>query len=248
MVAIGQHLLQHQPAFIHAPGARQGLGHPETTRAERAFQRAQAIVGCLCGIVAMHQRVAGEVLLDAVDGVENARISCAGELGEHHQKRASIHSLAAIVLNETFLFLVPALLHNLHINLRARIHPLYHRSGQAALSGQAQRPIESHPGHDSRVDKVLASPAHLPDALVGLVPVSLQPLEQATEVCPQVIRDGVIAVIDIDCIHQLAVDIQLILFIRAIADAHRATLAISFQVIEGDLGQIVLAVDGIHWL
>src|SRR5207244_12385444 len=55
-------------------------------------------------------------------------------------------------------------------------------------------------------------------------------------------------VVQINRVHQLAVDVELELLVGCVADAHRTRAAITLQVVEGLLGEVVPAVDTIHEL
>src|SRR5438105_9931642 len=55
-----------------------------------------------------------------------------------------------------------------------------------------------------------------------------------------------VLVVQIDRVHQFAVDVELELLASAVADAHRARAAVALQVVEGLLGHLVPAVDAIQ--
>ena len=63
----------------------------------------------------------------------------------------------------------------------ARVAPAVEVGGQAALPGHADRALDRDPAHQPRVDEVLAAAAHLPDALVGPVPVVADPVDEPTQ-------------------------------------------------------------------
>src|SRR5207249_3244206 len=94
-----------------------------------------------------------------------------------------------------------------------------------------QRPPNTSPA------SARGSPAttHLPDALISTLPVLLQPLEQAQDVLPASVVHAALAHILIDPIQEFAGDIELQLRVGAIANAHRATVPVTIQVIQGDL-------------
>ena len=57
---------------------------------------------------------------------------------------------------------------------------------------------------------MLASAARLPDALVGLVPVVRDPVDDAGELLPGVVVDRLAVLVEeVDGVHQLAVDVEL---------------------------------------
>ena len=95
---------------------------------------------------------------------------------------------------------------------------------------------------------MLRASTYFPDSFIRFLPVLTQPLKQAAQVSPKVIGDPIIAVVDIDSIHEFAIDIKLFLFIGSVANAHRSTIAIAHQVIESGFSKIVLAIDTVYWL
>ena len=61
----------------------------------------------------------------------------------------------------------------------------------------------------------------LPNAFVLAPPVVAHSVDQPAEMPPEVVRDGgAVLVVEADCVHQLAVDIELELVVRAVADPH----------------------------
>src|SRR5436309_4649382 len=98
------------------------------------------------------------------------------------------------------------------------------------------------------MDKMLRTSTYFPDSFIRFLPVLTQPLKQAAQVSPEVIGDPIIAAVDIDSIHEFAIDIKLFLFICSVANAHGSTFAIALQVIESGFCEIVLSINAIYWL
>src|SRR6266404_5233689 len=89
--------------------------------------------------------------------------------------------------------------------------------------------------------------AHLPDSLVWGLPVLAHPIESLLDPCPEIIGNRQhIFVVQIQRVHQFAVNIALVLLVRSIADAHRARLLIAFPMLQFLLGQFGIAMDGKH--
>ena len=66
---------------------------------------------------------------------------------------------------------------------------------------------------------------------------------------PAVVADGRdVLVVQVDRVHQLAVDVQLELPVGGVADPHRPRAAVAVQVVELLLGQVGPAVDAVHEL
>ncbi len=55
-----------------------------------------------------------------------------------------------------------------------------------------------------------------------------------------------VLVVQVDRIHQFAVDVELQLLASAVADAHRARATVAFQVVEGFLRHFVPTIDAVH--
>src|SRR3989442_14445233 len=96
--------------------------------------------------------------------------------------------------------------------------------------------------------KALRPSTYLPDAFVRFLPMFSQPLEQAPQILPQVIGDSIVAVVDIDSVHQFAIDIKLVLSICTVSNTHRLTSTIPLEMIERKFRQIMLAIDTVHRL
>ena len=89
--------------------------------------------------------------------------------------------------------------------------------------------------------------AHLPDPLVGLVPVLAEPVGQRRELHPAVVRDRPAVLVEqVDGVHQLAVDVELELVVGAVSDAYRLRAPIALEVVERLLGQLAPPVDRVH--
>ena len=120
-------------------------------------------------------------------------------------------------------------------------------AGRPRWRAIADRALDRDPAHQPRVRVVPAAAARLPDALVRLVPVLDQPLEVAGELDPAVVVDGQpVLVAEVDGVHQLAVDVELQLGRRPVADPHRRRAHVALQVRELLLWQILAPVDAVH--
>src|SRR5581483_11808016 len=131
--------------------------------------------------------------------------------------------LGAIRLDERAELVVVALVADLGVDLVA--HPPPPVDGAVDPLAVLDRPdgaVEGDPGHDLRVDEVSALAADLPDPLVGHAPRLLEVLEER-ELDPPRVRvelEPVHARL-IEAVEHLAVDVELELFARRVADAHR---------------------------
>src|SRR5581483_455916 len=116
------------------------------------------------------------------------------------------------------------------------------------MARQAQRPIKGHPAHEARVDKRSGAASHLPYPFVVVLPVYAEPVEDAAQVLPEVVRDRSVMIVNVDGVHQFPIDVELALLVRAVADTHRSALTVAFEVIERNLCQLCAPVNGVHWL
>ena len=86
--------------------------------------------------------------------------------------------------------------------------------------------------------------AHLPHARVVAVPVLHHPFDDLGDVAPGVVADpGAVLVEQVDRVDELAVDVELQLVDRGVADPHRRGVAVPAQVVELDLLVGTVAVD-----
>src|SRR4029077_13227775 len=92
----------------------------------------------------------------------------------------------------------------------------------AELLDRFHRAVDRDPRHHLRMGEMAPRPAHFPEALVGLAPDLFQVLEQRALHVPGglVGGDAELARL-VERIHQLAVDVELQLRRRGIADAQR---------------------------
>ena len=69
---------------------------------------------------------------------------------------------------------------------------------------------------------MLAPAPHLPDALVFSLPVLAHVVEQPAEMLPQLVGNRpAVLVREVHRVHELAVDVELELFVRRVADPDR---------------------------
>src|SRR5262245_6223925 len=88
---------------------------------------------------------------------------------------------------------------------------------------------------------------YLPDAFVGLVPVVAHPIDGVGDPLPEIVAGRLrVLVVEVEGIDELAVDIELELTVGGVADAHRARAAITFEVVERSLEQLLAAVDAVN--
>ncbi len=90
-------------------------------------------------------------------------------------------------------------------------------------------------------------PAHLPDPLVGLAPAGLQPVEDAAREAPRVVGGcQTLTPRLVERVDDLAVDVELALVGRAVADADRLRALVAGEPGKLELGESPLARDAVH--
>src|SRR6185312_12732867 len=128
-----------------------------------------------------------------------------------------------------------------------RYPPLLERAVHTELLGRSDGAVEGHPRHDLGIGELLAPAAYFPDSLVGIGPDRLEMVEQRAldPPSPLVLAQAAESRL-IERVHELAVDIELQLGVRRVADADGAGTLIAGQPRYLPLRQPPLAGDGIH--
>src|SRR5262249_23689207 len=110
-----------------------------------------------------------------------------------------------------------------------------------------QEPIQGDPRQHLRADEVPEVATDLPDAAVGLLPLLEDGLTDSAQKLPEDVVDlAAVAPVVPRRIEHLAVDVELELLRRRVADSDRPGAAVPVEVIEHDLGQEALAADAVH--
>src|SRR5207237_1296435 len=150
------------------------------------------------GVVARDKRVAGQLLLNTLNCAQDTRIIWTGKPGEHHQQRTSVDGLTSIVLDKTAYLLVPALLHDFLVDLRAAGFPFSTWSRQCAMPCDPTGTIKGDPAHHTGVEKALLPSTDLPDTFISFLPVLTEPGEETTHVPPEIIGNVFVAIKEVD--------------------------------------------------
>src|SRR5215208_5968313 len=223
VVGITEHMLENKARFLEPASPRERLDEPEGAQAEGPFFARQAVRGLL-HVVAVHEAVGNEasILGGAVDGIERLEhpgIAGRKEEDKGHDQVRGVQGVVVVGLHESFALRTPALLHDLLVDLVTDLQPLVAVGGKRALVGEPQTPVDGDPAHESGVHEVPAAAPGLPDPFVLDLPVVADPVDQGPKVGPQFVGDGgAVLVIEVDGIHQLAVDIELQLVVGAVSE------------------------------
>lgn len=246
VVGVGLHLLEGIARRTNPPGAGKSVHIEEGAETECAFGAPQTVRGGR-RVVAVDEAVRYQGALHRVQGRQPADRLGRQEPDARNEQQRSVEDVAAVVLDEGLLRLVPAPLHHLFEDRVASRGPTRSVGGTAVLSCQAQPPVEGHPRHHSAEGEVLAPTTGLPDAYVGAIPGIGEPVQRPREVLPAVVaashgdltplRQG---------IERLAVDVQLQLTGCCVPGPHRVRTPIALEVGENLFRQLGVPVDAVH--
>src|SRR5207244_10944405 len=113
---------------------------------------------------------------------------------------------------------------------RAQLAPTVERAVKPVFLSALDGAVEGDPGHHLGIGEVPPAAAHLPNAFVGLRPRGFKVFQKGDLHPPTAVALTETAAASLmQRIHYLAVDVELELVVRAIADAHRSRIAKSLQ-------------------
>ena len=266
IVADADQPLDQRTRLLAAVQADEVVGIPERAGQERALVAGQPVRGLVLGVVAQHEAVPHQGAADRVDGADYARIILRQEAHMGDQQQARVEALRAVGLHEAVQLRIEPLGADLGVDLVADLAPARHRHvagpGRPVVhAGEADRvlllalrllegadgTVEGDPGHDLRMHEVPAPAAHLPDALVGGAPHLLEVAQQRLADPPAigVALQAALARL-VERVEDLAVDVELELLHRRVADAHGLRVLVAGQPVELDLGQHALPGDAVE--
>src|SRR5215212_11182690 len=249
VVGVREHLLQSEAGLVEAASLCQALDEPEGAETEAAFIAPETVWSCLIRLVAVHERVVGELFLDAVEGREPARVGRPDELREGHEEERGVEGVRAIVLDEAFLRRVPALLHDLLVDPVPLGDPTSVTRGQPSLTRDAPRPLQGDPAHDLGGNELPPAAPDLPDPLVRFLPVFAEPAEYPAKVLPEVVIERCsVLVVKVRRVEDGPVEVELYLSERGIAEPHGAGVQVTGEVVEVSLREVLTAIDAVERL
>ena len=228
------------------PARASASTYDEGAQREGALRALQAVRGGR-RVVAVHEAVGDQLAVHGLERRVPHRVRGRDEADVGHPQQRRVEDVGAVVLDERLPLGAPAPLHDLVVDRVPFLAPAVHRGGPAVAGRQADAAVEGDPAHQPAVGEVLSAAAGLPDALLGLVPVVGEPVEQVAPAEPAGVA-GLDAVLvrEVDAVDRLAVDVELELVRRAVADADGTGPAVALPVLEDLLGQVAGAVDPVH--
>ena len=132
------------------------------------------------------------------------------------------------MLDEGLTLGAPPAFHDLFVDLVPLDDPPGEGSRPSPMLSQANGAIQCYPRHQAAVGEVLAASSGLPDAFLRLIPVLAEPVDYVRQSGPEFVPHlQAVDVGEMDGIHRLAVDVELQLIGRAVADSYRARAAIA---------------------
>src|SRR4051812_6366400 len=144
-------------------------------------------------------------------------------------------------------FVAPAPFHDLAVDGIAGLGPMNEVGREPSPACDRDRPVQSHPGHEPAIREVLTATTGFPDAVVGLVPVLAEPVDDVAETFPTLIRHRqAVQVAEVHRVQSLTEDVELQLGCGAVPDPDGARTAPSVEVVELHFLDVPRPVDAVH--
>ena len=246
VVAQGEEMLEHLARVVVSAEQFVVVGEPKAAGEERALAAGQAVVR-RGAVVAEHESVDEQSLLDLLDGAAHAFIVGREESDERDHERARIEQLGAVRLHERAELTVEAALAHFAMDLFAKRAPAVDDAVSAKLLGALDGTVDRDPGHDFRVCEMLWSATYLPHPLIRSLPDGGKVLHERLLKAPRVEaarQAGAPALVK--CVHDLTEHIELQLTVRGVADTHWFRALIARQPVDLPLAQHMLAGEPVH--
>ena len=146
VIAQSQETLEQLFGLVDAACQVQADDHPEAAGQEGAFVALEA-VACLGRVVALHEAIGHEVLLDGINGAEDAWVIRRKKASKDHAEAGGVERVGAIALNKCVEVLVEAFLADLGVDLVAILFPAFHVAFSVELLVVLDSAVERDPGH-----------------------------------------------------------------------------------------------------
>src|SRR5690348_11974603 len=150
------------------------VGEPETGRQKSAFR----LTGRGAALMTHDKALLKELLLDAFNRCDYARVLGRKKPDERKKKKAGVNFVRAIRLSEVTKTGIKAKAADVFVDFAANRPPLVEWSVDLQVLRAAYGTIERDPGHDFGVGEMAFAPADLPDSVVGLPPNALEVLDE----------------------------------------------------------------------
>ncbi len=243
-VVCGTHGFQQQFLGLEQPaGAGEAFDEPEVTKDKPALLSFQSVF-----VQVSPQEVSVHQFFPA--GIDRSLYSFVfegQEVDQRQKEKAGVEIAGAIALHEGVFFRVVSFCENIFPDRRTLLDPSLHRGFEAVAFRDGDAPVERYPAHHLGVDEVVWAVADLPDAVVRFFPVFHGQSADVAKEGPElfIYLSGVVREAE-RCVHDLAVDIPLVLGMGEVADAYRPGVPVAFQVFELLFPQERFAFERIH--
>ena len=249
VIRVAEHFFEDDRGLVEFADAGEAFHVPEGADGEGAFVAFQAVGGAVLEFVAEDEDVGAQLLLDGFEGAEPARLLAAHEAQQWHQQGTGVEGVTALVLDVGLQVLVPEVIEDVFVDRIAYFPPFAHRAGQAAVFGDLHGAVDGHPAAYGAVQETLFAATHLPDSMVGLLPVGDYEIDEFADGHPEIVGDAAPGlIVQVDGIDELPVDVHLLLVVGAVPDPDGLTAAVALQVLQLHFVQLGFAVDRVHQL
>src|SRR5919204_1472941 len=241
--------LEELPRLVEPALEREVVDEPEGARQEGSFAGRQAVDRhrLLVRLVALDEAVADELALDRRHRADHARVVGGEEADERDHEQARVDPLAAVEADEGVELGVEAATEHLVVDLRPHPAPPVDRPAAAEALDRLHAAVERDPRHHLRVREVAPRPAHLPDALVRLLPGMLEVPQEAPLERPGLLGGReIVGSTLVQRVQDLAVDVELELLHRGVPDPDRLRALIAREPGQLEIGEAPLARDAVH--
>src|ERR1700688_3800103 len=222
-----------------------GIDQPEAAGEKPPLPRRQAVIGV--DLVAADETIDQEALLDRLQRAEHTRFIRRQESDRGQEQQAGVELLRSVGLHKASKFQIEAPPAHLVVDFRRHRPPALYRPFQSKFFRTLDRPVEGYPSHHFRISEMPRRASYFPDALIRLGPDPLDVLEQRQLHGPARFAGGPSEVSRLmQRIHALAEYVELQLFERGVADAHRDRAFVARQPRHLPFGKPPLAGDAVH--
>src|SRR3954447_21866649 len=242
---VREQALAHRPRPRALADLGQRAHEPERADDARALLTDEAVVG-LRHPVAQDEPVLGELLVDRVDGRDDALVVRRQEADERDHQAGGVERIGLVVLAEHAAF-VDGVRADVGVDLVGHALPAGRLGRVLAQAREPRAAIARDPAHELRGGEVARLAAHLPDAAVRLAPVADRVLDLLDEDLPRRLGEAVARLrVQPDRVEQRAPHVVLALVVGAVADPDGARVLVAGEVVERVLLELGLPVDAVH--
>ena len=248
VVAQVEEPLEELAGIVVTTQQRQAVSHPERAGQEGTFSAGEAVdLARVRGAIAEDEVPFDQLSLDGLDRPPHPRVSRREESDQRDHQQAGIERIGPVVLGERSLRGVESLFAHLVVDLGPDLAPPFDRPLFVMLLDRLDRPVECHPGHDLGVGEVATGSPDLPNTVVRFTPAGLQERQQRPLQLPgrfAVWVAGLHRLVERG--HDFAIDVQLELAGRRVADPYRARALVAREPVDLPFVEAALTPGPVH--